>query len=195
MSALSEIGRYLIDTVASLYLILVVLRGVLQVSRADFYNPISQFIARATNPPLALLRRVLPGGKRFDPAVLILALVVQMLAITAVLLLAGFMPPNPFILLLWSVLGVVGLVVNLYLIAMIAMIVLSWIAPGSHHPAIVLLYQITQPIMTPFRSLLPSMGGLDFSPILVFILINVIQIALRHMAMSVGLPASLVIGI
>ena len=62
------------------------------------------------------------------------------------------------------------------------MIILSWVAQGSRHPAIHLLYQITEPVMAPFRKLLPPMGGLDFSPILVFVLINVIQIVLRHMA-------------
>ena len=75
------------------------------------------------------------------------------------------------------------------------MIILSWVAPGSGHPAVYLLYQITEPVMAPFRKLLPAMGGMDFSPILVFILINVIQIALRHMATSVGLHPALVIGI
>ena len=78
---------------------------------------------------------------------------------------------------------------------LLAMIILSWIAPGSNHPAIYLLYQITEPVMAPFRKLLPPMGGLDLSPILVFILINVIQIALRHTAASVGLHPALVIGI
>ena len=195
MGALSEIGRYLVDTVASIYLIIVVLRGILQGSGADFYNPISQFIARATNPPLMIIRKIIPAGKRIDFSVIALALLVQVAGIVTVLMLAGFMPPNPLTVLAWAALGVVGLIVNTYLVAMIAMIVVSWVAPGSNHPAIFLIYQITQPVMAPFRSLLPSMGGLDFSPILVFILINIIQIALRHMAVSVGLPASLVIGI
>lgn len=195
MAAFSEISRYLVDTIASIYLIVVVLRGILQASRADFYNPISQFIARATNPPLALLRKVVPGGNRYDLSVALLALLVQIIAIAAVLLLAGFMPPNPFTLLIWSLLGLVGLVVNIYLIALIAMIVVSWVAPGSRHPAIFLLYQITEPVMAPIRALLPSMGGLDFSPLLIFIAINVIQIALRHLAAASGLPAALVIGI
>ncbi len=195
MGAASEIGRYLVDTVASLYLIIVVLRGILQATRADFYNPISQFIVRATHYPLQPFRKLIPSGKRFDPAVIILAILVQLAALVAVLLLAGFMPPDPVTLLLWSLLGVVGLVVNTILIALVAMIVVSWVAPGTRHPAVILLYQITDPIMTPFRSLLPNMGGLDFSPIMLFVLINIIQIMLRHMSVAVGLPTSLVIGI
>lgn len=195
MSAASEIGRYLADTIVSIYLVLVVLRGLLQAAQADFYNPISQFIVRATNPPLIVLRKVIPAGRRLDFSAVVLALLVQIIGLIAVIMLSGFLPPNPLTVSLWAVLGVVGLVVNVYLFAMIAMIVVSWVAPGSRHPAVTLVYQITEPVMGPVRALLPSMGGLDFSPIVIFILINVIQIALRHMAVAAGLPAQLVLGI
>jgi YggT family protein len=191
----SDIGRYLVETIASLYLILVVLRGILQGSGADFYNPISQFIAGATNPALKVLRKLIPAGRRFDASVLVLALLVQALALSAVLILSGFMPPGIVTVGIWSLIGVAALLVNTYLVALIVMIVVSWVAPGSRHPAISLLYQITQPVMTPVRALLPNMGGLDFSPLLLFIVINVIQIALRHMAVASGLPPSLVMGL
>ena len=83
----------------------------------------------------------------------------------------------------------------LFFFALLAMIIISWVVPGSGHPAVFLLYQITEPVMAPFRKVLPAAGGIDFSPILVFILINVVQIALRHMAGSVGLHSALVIGL
>ena len=121
--------------------------------------------------------------------------ITQLLAILVVLLLNGVSPPNPGLLLAWSALGVVGLVVNLYFFAILAMIIVSWVAAGSRHPAVTLLFQLTEPVMARFRRLLPDMGGLDFSPILVFILINVIQIALRHLAVAIGLPPALVIGL
>ena len=195
MDALNEIAGYLVETAASLYLILIILRGMLQTARADFYNPISQFVVRATNGPLTLLHRVIPNMRRVDPALWLLALLIQAVAISATLLLAGFGLPNTLLLLVWSAIGVIGLLVNAYLIAMVIMIVVSWVAPGSRHPAIVLTYQVTEPVMAPVRRMLPDMGGLDFSPILVFIVINIIQIALRHMAAAVGLPLQLVIGI
>mgnify|MGYP001101809249 FL=1 len=195
MSATQEIGVYLVQALSSLLLIVIVLRGVLHAVRADFYNPITQFVVKATNPVIAPLRKLIPFSGRVDPAAVLLALLVQGLGIALVLWFSGFMPPNPLLLLGWSVIGVASLLVNMYFIALIAMIVISWVAPGSHNPAIYLLYQITEPVMAPVRSLLPNMGGLDFSPILLFILINVVQIALRHMAASVGLPASLVIGL
>ncbi|MEK9542309.1 MAG: YggT family protein [Luminiphilus sp.] len=195
MAALNEIAAFLVETAASLYLILVVVRGMLQAARADFYNPISQFVARLTNPPLQALHRNIPIRSRVDPAVLVLALAVQAIAIVTTLLLAGFALPGPVTILVWSLIGVAGLVVNTYLVALIVMIVVSWVAPGTRHPAVLLTYQITEPVMAPVRSMLPAAGGLDFSPILVFIAINVIQIALRHMAAAAGLPLQLVIGI
>ncbi|EED34989.1 yggt family protein [Luminiphilus syltensis NOR5-1B] len=195
MGATTEIGIYLIQTVTSLYLILIILRLILHASRADFFNPISQFIARVTNPPLRVLRRGLPSSGRIDLSCVALALLVQSLGIALTLLLIGYMPPNPAIIILWSCVGILGLLVNTYFFALLAMIILSWVAAGSRHPAILLIYQITEPVMAPFRSLLPNFGGLDFSPILLFILINVLQIALRHMAVAVELPARLVIGL
>ncbi|WP_435213225.1 YggT family protein [Luminiphilus sp. nBUS_16] len=195
MAALNDIARYLLETAASFYLILTVLRGMLQLARADFYNPISQFVVRATNPPLRVIHRVIPNAGRFDPAVLLLAVAVQILAIVAKLALAGVALPDLTSLLIWGLLGVMGLIINTYLIALVVMIVISWVAPGTRHPAVLLTYQITEPIMSPVRSMLPSMGGLDFSPIVIFIAINMIQIALRHMATAAGLPLQLVMGI
>lgn len=195
MSALGEILSYLIQTLLTLALLAIVLRFLLQLARADFYNPISQFLARLTNPLVLPLRRVVPSLGGLDLSSLLLALVLQMAAIVALLALNGVGPPNIGLLLVWSVLGVVGLVVNIYFFALLAMIILSWIAPTSRHPALLLLFQLTEPVMAPFRKMLPNMGGLDFSPILVFILINIIQIALRHMAAGVGLYPALVIGL
>lgn len=195
MNAANEIVVYLIQTLLSLYLVAMLLRFLLQLVKADFYNPISQFLIKITNPVVLPLRRVIPGYGGMDIASLLLSLVLQLLAIIALLALHGAGLPNVGLLLLWSALGVIGLLVNIYFFALLGMIILSWIAPGSGHPAIHLLFQITEPVMAPFRKLLPPMGGMDFSPILMFILINVIQIALRHMAAGVGLHPALVIGI
>ena len=105
MAALNEIARYLLETAASFYLILTVLRGMLQLARADFYNPISQFVVRVTNPPLRVMHRAIPNAGRFDPAVLVLAVAVQVLAIAAKLTLSGFALPDVTSLLIWSLLG------------------------------------------------------------------------------------------
>ncbi|QIB65532.1 YggT family protein [Kineobactrum salinum] len=195
MGALTEIASYLAQTVLTLALIAVLLRFLLQVVRADFYNPISQFLVRLTNPLVLPLRRIVPGLGGLDLSCLLLALLLQLAAIVLLLMLHGASLPNPALLMAWSALGVVGLVVNIYFFALLAMIIISWVAPASRHPALLLLFQLTEPVMAPFRRMLPNMGGLDFSPILVFILINIIQIALRHMAAGMALHPALVIGI
>lgn len=195
MGAFNEILVYLIQTLLSLYLVAMLLRFLLQLVRADFYNPISQFLVKVTNPLVIPLRKVIPGLGGMDIASLLLALLLQMAGIVLLLLINGLGLPNIALLLAWSVLGVIGLLVNIYFFALLAMIILSWVAAGSNNPAIYLLHQITEPVMVPVRKLLPPMGGMDFSPILVFILINVIQIALRHMAAAAGLHPALVIGI
>jgi YggT family protein len=195
MGAFSEIFGYLLQTFLSLYLVAMLLRFLLQLVQADFYNPISQFLVKATNPLVLPLRKVIPGFGGLDITSLLLSLLLQVASIIAILTAHGAGLPNMLLLFIWASLGIAGLLVKIYFFALLAMIILSWIAPGGNNPAIYLLHQITEPVMIPVRKLLPAMGGLDFSPILVFILINVMQIALRHMAAGVGLPSALVMGL
>ena len=179
----------------SLYALAVLLRFLLQWVGADFYNPVSQFIVKVTTPALKPLRKFIPGYLGLDLAALVLTLLIQMLAIAAAALLVGFPLPNVFVLVLWGVIGVAAMLTNIYFFAILAMIIVSWVAPGSGHPAVFLLYRLTEPVMAPFRRILPPIGGLDLSPILVFVAISVLQIVLRHMAQSVGLHPALVPGL
>ena len=197
MGAGTEISLYLIRNLGAFLLLLVVVRGVLHATRVNFFNPLSQLVVRLTNPLLSPLRSLLPATGRVDWATWLLAIVLQIAILVAIALVAGerWTLPDPVTLLLWGVIGVLGLLINFYFFTLIAMIVVSWIAPGSRHPAIELIWQISEPVMAPFRALLPNMGGIDFSPILVVVTLNVLQIALRHLAMSAGLPTGLVFGL
>ena len=195
MGAFAEILDYLLRILFSTIMVVVLVRLLLQLARADFYNPVSQFIVKVSNPALKPLRRVIPGLWGIDMAAVVLLLVVQMLAIATILLLSGYSLPNPALLVVWAFLGVAGLLVNFYFFALLAMIVLSWVAPGSSNPAIYLIHQLIEPVMAPCRRMLPPMGGLDLSPIIVFIAINIIQIFLRHAAVETGLHPALVIGL
>ncbi|MFL1453878.1 YggT family protein [Marinobacter sp. GN3S48] len=176
---------------STFYMTIVLLRFLLQLARADFYNPISQFVVKATNPPLRPLRRVIPGWGGIDGAALVLAIVIQAIAFLLILVtLNGGMPSiNPLTLLVWAALNVLDLVVKIYFWSVIAVVVVSWIAPGSHHPAIQLVAQITEPVMRPVRNVIPSMGGLDLSPIVVFLLLNVISVVINHMKIAAGMGA------
>lgn len=191
MNALIDVAAYLLGTLGSLYLMVVILRFLLQVARADFYNPISQFIVKATNPFVLPLRKVIPGFAGLDMASLVLALLVQVLLMYIFTLLIFQGVPQFVSALLWSLIGLASAITKLYLFTIIVSIIFSWVAPGSSHPALLLLHQVNEPVLAPFRRLLPPMGGLDLSPILVFLLINVINILLQHASASTGLPMQL----
>lgn len=185
---LTQILLSSLQILTSFYLTIVLLRFLLQLARADFYNPITQFVVRATNPLLVPLRRVIPGWGGIDGASLVLAILVQSLVFVLMLLATdqGF-AIDILMLLTWSVVYVLWLIVKIYFWSLIAVIILSWIAPANPHPAIQLLMQITEPVMKPFRKILPPMGGLDLSPILVFLVLNAVSLLVNHLVIQVGL--------
>jgi YggT family protein len=195
MDALRDIANLLIQTLCQLFLLALIMRVLLQLARADSYNPISQFLIKVTQPLLKPIRRFIPSIGKVDTATLIAILLIQMLTTAALVALQGYSIPNPLDLLSWAVLGTLGMLINIYFIAILASIIISWVAPGSYNPLILLLHQLTEPVMAPFRKIVPAMGGLDLSPIFVFLTINVLQIMLGHIAASVSLPVAYVIGI
>ncbi|MEM1189167.1 MAG: YggT family protein [Pseudomonadota bacterium] len=195
MNAINEISLYLVQTAIGIYLLIMLMRFVLQLVLADFYNPISQFLVRATNPLVLPLRRILPARGRIDAASLLLAILIQFIGIIVVLAIFGSSLPSASLLLAWSVVGVAALLVKIYFFSLIGTIILSWIAPGTSNPAAYLMYQISEPVIAPFRRLLPAMGGIDFSPILVLIIFRVVDIALRNIAQGLQLNPILVVGI
>ncbi len=184
---LSQILVSTLQILSSFYLTIILLRFLLQLARADFYNPISQFAVKATNPLLIPLRRIIPGWGGIDGAALVLALIIQCLVYLMILLATQSGMPNVLTLLAWSAVTLLGLVVKIYFWSLIAVIIISWVSPGSYHPAIQLLHQLTEPVMKPFRKILPPIGGLDLSPILVFLILNVISIMVNQLSYSVGL--------
>lgn len=193
MSGLIEALIYIIQPLGSLYLLIVLLRFILQLVRADFYNPLSQFIVKATQPLLTPLRRIIPGFAGLDLASLVLAILVQLLLMVVTLTLMGY-NVGGFILqlLVWSVIGVTSLFLKVFFFALIISVILSWVAPGSYNPGAQLVNQICEPLLAPFRKLLPNLGGLDISPIFAFITINLIdRFVIGSLAASTGLPPML----
>jgi YggT family protein len=178
MNAIGSIGTLLVSTLGTLLMMAVLLRFLLQISRADFYNPITQMVVRFTDPGVQLFRRFIPGFKGVDFATLVFAVVVESLLICVLIFLAGFDLPGLGLVLTWAVAGIINFILDIYFWALLISIVSSFIAPFSEHPALVLVRQLTEPIMAPFRRLLPSMGGLDLSPIFVFLAIQILKIML-----------------
>lgn len=176
---LSNAGVFLIQTLFGFYILTVMLRFLLQWVRADFYNPLVQFLVKLTNPPLLPLRRVIPTLMGLDLAAIVLMLALQVVELLLIfgLLGAGF---NGAALLVLAVTELLSLLINVYFWAILIRVILSWINPDPRHPALSLLRQLTEPVMAPAQRLLPPIAGLDLSPILVLVglqLLNLLLIA------------------
>ena len=167
------------NTIAGLYLLFVVARFLLQVAKADFYNPISQAVFKATDPMVRLFRGFIPGYRGIDFSSLFLAFVVQFVAISVTIFLYSGAIPSLSFIVTWSFVGVLNFIVLFYYYALIASIVMSFVMMFSGnmnpHPILLLVWQITEPIMSPVRRIIPPMGGLDFSPIFIFLIIGLIR--------------------
>ena len=174
MLGLNDAAIFVIQTLGSLYLLIVLLRFILQLVRANFYNPLCQFAVKATQPLLKPLRRVIPSMFGLDMSSLVLALIVQMALFAVILLLSGYSVDVLF-LAPWALIGIFALFLKILFWAMIISVILSWVAPGSHNPGAELVQQITEPVLAPFRRIIPTLGGLDISPIFAFIALQLLQ--------------------
>ena len=194
-NALTDIGMTIVQPLFSLAMLLIALRFLAQLCGVSGYNPISMTLRSVTNVIVLPLSRLLPGGNRFSPGALVALILIQVVFIALMFGLVGQLGAfNVLQALIWSVLGAAGLLVSIIFYSVIAMIVVSFLAPQSSHPAVEFIWELTEPVMAPLRQVLPPMGGLDFSPIILFIVLNVIRVSLGHMAVAVGMPR-FVIGI
>lgn len=194
-NALSDIAVTIASPLFSLALFLIAIRFLAQLCGVSPFNPISTGIRKATDPIVAPINRLIPAGKRLNVGAIVALLLCQTAYIAVMLwIMSRFGAFNILQALIWSALGAVGLLINIIFYSVLAIIVVSFLAPQSGHPAVEFLWQLTEPVMAPLRSIIPPMGGLDFSPILLFIGINVIRVSLANMAVAVGMPA-FVIGI
>jgi YggT family protein len=194
-SALTDIGMTIVQPLFSLAMLLIALRFLAQLCGVSGYNPISMALRRITNVVVLPLSRLLPSYNRFSPGALLALILIQMAFIALMLGLVDQLDAfNVLQAVIWSALGAAGLLVSIIFYSVIAMIVVSFLAPQSSHPAVEFVWELTEPVMAPLRQVLPPMGGLDFSPIILFIALNVIRVSLGHMAVAVGIPR-FVIGI
>lgn len=169
MDYLSNAGVFLIKTLFGIYEIIILLRFLMQMVRADFYNPISQFVVKATSLPLKPLRRLIPGAAGMDMASLVLLLIVIIVELLLLSLVSTLPMPSVIGLIPLALVELLNLTINVFMFSVIILAVLSWVSPGGYNPVANLLYQITAPLMRPARRMLPPMGGLDLSPMLVII--------------------------
>lgn len=167
------------STLVGLYLLAVLLRFLLQIAKADFYNPVSQAVVRVTDPMIRVLRNFIPGYRGVDFSSIVLALLIEAVAICVLILLYGGNIPGIGYIITWSFVGILYFIINIYYFAIIASIIMSFVMMFSGnmnpHPILRVIWQLTEPIMAPVRKVIPPMGGLDFSPIFIFIAIQLIQ--------------------
>jgi len=174
---LSTPAVFIVKVIFGLYATLVLLRFFLQWVRADFYNPLSQFIVKATKPALNPLRRIIAGFSGIDTASLVLAWLVITAEQLAILAITGL----GFQLLAAALLAIpemISLIINIFLFAILIQVIVSWINPGSYNPVIGLIHSLTEPLLSPVRRWMPDMGGLDLSPMVVMVGLVVLEMLL-----------------
>lgn len=168
---------FLIDSLFSLYILAVMLRFLLQWCGADFYNPISQFLVKITHPPLRILRRFVPPIGKIDTSSLILILSLQMLSDFSILFLKG-VTINIGALTVLSITQLITLLINVFVFAVFARAILSWLNPGTFNAATSILTTLTEPLLDICRRVIPDLGGIDLSPLAALLLLQLAKMVL-----------------
>ncbi|MCE8017508.1 YggT family protein [Halomonas sp. MCCC 1A17488] len=194
MGQLGNAGLLLVNTLINIYLFLMMLRFLLQASQADYYNPISQSVVKITQPVVRPFQGFLgPVLGRFDMATLAAAFVLKAVSIVAILQIAGFGMPPLTQVAIGAVAAIANAILKIYFFALIVMIILSWVAPNASHPGALLVMQLVEPIMAPVRRVIPPLGMIDLSPIVVFIAISLIDgIVVGALTRAAGIAGALV---
>ncbi len=169
----SNAGVFLINAVFGLYIYAVLLRFLFQLVRADFYNPLCQAIVTVTNPILRPLRRYIPALRGIDSASVVLLLGLQLVNTLLVVLVVG-VSPNPVAVLVIAVAELFSKTVWTFMGAIFIQVIMSWVSPGAYNPVAAVLASLTAPLTRPARNLLPPLGGLDLSPMLVIIALQLL---------------------
>ncbi len=181
--------QFLISTLIDLYALVIVLRFLMQVVNAEFFNPVTQFVVKVTRPVLGPLRRIIPPIGRYDMAAIAVALALMLLKIGLYRLLSipsvivgGYAVGIThiwFIGLLWlAVVELITLFINVWFFAVLIQAVLSWVAPAGPNPVIEILGRITDPLLRPVRRTIPLIGGIDLSPLVVLIGLQLLKMLL-----------------
>ncbi len=174
MNPIHDSFSFLIESLFQLYMLLVLLRFLFQLTRVNFRNPIVTPIVKLTQPPLAWLRRFVPGLFGVDLSAIVLFIFLGMMKLFLLALIAGGMV-SPLGAAIWSVAKLLDMSFWIFIIAIFMQAILSWFMPQQGNPITVLLNDLTNPVLRPIRNLLPAMSGMDFSPIVALIALNFLQ--------------------
>ncbi|HEY6483041.1 MAG TPA: YggT family protein [Steroidobacteraceae bacterium] len=170
---------FIFDTLLSLALFVFLARLLLQWVRADFRNPICQAIVRLTNPLILPLRRILPPIRKVDTASVFAVLLVAFVKVAVLLALEGSGLPDPLVWIRFAVIEIARTVLWTYFYAIFLYALLSLIAPGGYSPLQSVLATVCEPVLRPFRRLIPPLAGIDLSPLWAGIAIQAILLLLH----------------
>lgn len=176
---------FIVDFILGMIVLIFMLRLLFQLVRADYNNPISQFIVTVTAPVLRPLRRIIPGWAGIDWSSVVAICAIQALAVLILVFLQQGMNVNftAADIVFTTLFKLVSLLFNIYIFSIFIIVILSWVAPGTYNPIAALLYSLTEPLMRPARRIIPPIGGLDLSPMVVLLVLYVLQmIVLRLIA-------------
>ncbi len=175
---MSQALYFIIKTLTQLYLLVLLLRFWLPMLGADFRNPLAQGILRITSPLVLPVRRFVPSIGRLDTSTILVAYVIQFLTVLLLLTIGGYgVDTVPIMVTTLIELAVLSL--NLFFFVILIKIILSWVAPHTYNYATALLTTLAEPVLRPFRRIIPSIGGLDISPIFAIILLQAAVIFLQ----------------
>lgn len=169
---------FILRTLFDLYILSFALRLLLQWAAVDKRNPLVQFILRVTNPLVIPLRRLLPPIGRIDTATVVVLVGLQVLATALMVSIGCVGEPEILPILLLAVLNVARLALSIFTWSIIIYVVLSWVSPGGYNPGAALIAAIVEPLLAPFRRLIPAIGGLDLSPLFALIALQALSMLL-----------------
>jgi YggT family protein len=169
---------YLVSTIMDLYIAAILMRLLLQWVRADFYNPLCQFLVKITNPVLVPARRVIPSIGKLDTASVLVMFLLELIQLFIITQISQADFELEF-LLFFAIRKLLFALLMTYFVLIIARVIVSWVGSQSRHPLIPLIYKLTEPVLRPINKLIPTIGGIDLSPLLALI-------ALRFLLLLLG---------
>ena len=176
----AQIGIFLVEAIFSLYIVAVVLRLLLGFARANFHNPLSQFLVKVTNPVLVPLRRFIPSFGKVDTSAVVLAYVLTLIKISLLFVISRGAIMFPKWLLI-SLGELVKTIILVYIIALILQAVISWVGNTQGNPISPLINSLTNPILRPIRKFVPLVGAMDLSPLVAILGLNILLIIVNNL--------------
>lgn len=194
MSPLIEASIFLVQTIFSLFVFILLIRILMQITHCNFYNPLAQFVLRVTNPVVSPFRSIIPNIRSLDLAALTVTVLMEVLK----LLLVGWLRKSAWLpiggLLIWAIGELFGFLIDLYFFAIIIVVIVSWLSPNTHNPTLLLLQTLVSPLLNFARRYVPVISGFDLSPLAVLLALKLIEILLIDPIMVQGIKMAMVPG-